>query len=346
MKKAVKKSEYLYIDIVKIIACFLVIVNHTDSAIFLRYGMGPLWFSSIITFFISKMAVPLFMLASGALMLSKEYDYKKIFKKVIKYVLVIIVIYFTYQLSYYIINHQELNIKLFIKNLYNMNAGVPMWYLYYYIAFLLMLPLLQKMVKNMKKQDYWYFFVVSFLVRGGIFILLPFFKKGFIVSDHYLWLFHPFIGLPLMGHYIQNISDIKKNKKNIFSLISVIIIFVMINVFLTYFEYVRTSGVNYLSLDNMSSVLIAIPAIALFVLMKITLENKNSKIIKQIASTTFLIYLIHMLFVENTQNILIGMYGTMNKQIAMYIYEIFIFVISYVTSCIILKIPILNKLFK
>lgn len=70
-------NRKVYLDFLRILACFLVIVNHTNSDIFLNSSIGITWFVSITYFFICKIAVPLFVMISGAVLLGKKDSYKK-----------------------------------------------------------------------------------------------------------------------------------------------------------------------------------------------------------------------------------------------------------------------------
>ena len=74
MKNGIEKNGtyYMYLDILRIIACFLVIVNHTDSRVFLRTSPSETWFLGLTYFFICKAAVPLFLMISGVLLLRKN----------------------------------------------------------------------------------------------------------------------------------------------------------------------------------------------------------------------------------------------------------------------------------
>ena len=80
------KSRKIFIDILRILACFLVIVNHTNSQIFLSVtsvndGIGISYILSMAYFYFSKIAVPIFFMISGALLLNKDYEIKDFIKK-------------------------------------------------------------------------------------------------------------------------------------------------------------------------------------------------------------------------------------------------------------------------
>ena len=82
MKMTTVKSREAFLDVLRIIACFFVIVNHTNSDIFKSATPASLtWFVSLTYFFISKIAVPIFFMISGYLLLNKADGYKKPFKE-------------------------------------------------------------------------------------------------------------------------------------------------------------------------------------------------------------------------------------------------------------------------
>lgn len=69
-----EKSRKIYIDIIKIVAILLVIFNHTGESGFLAYQKQGNIYIQIIEMCITsfcKIAVPLYFMCSGALLLGK-----------------------------------------------------------------------------------------------------------------------------------------------------------------------------------------------------------------------------------------------------------------------------------
>ena len=84
-----------HIDLLKVIAIYLVLLNHTGDLGFsyFRQVTNPVgyWLSLFLTVFI-KVAVPLFFMVSGALLLPKEETIADVIKKrFLKYLLVLVV---------------------------------------------------------------------------------------------------------------------------------------------------------------------------------------------------------------------------------------------------------------
>lgn len=74
-------SATWYLDVLRIVAAFFVIVNHTNSSIFLQGGLEVTTFLSLSWFFCCKCAVPIFFMISGILLLRKKESFTQVFRK-------------------------------------------------------------------------------------------------------------------------------------------------------------------------------------------------------------------------------------------------------------------------
>ena len=76
------KQGYSYnINVLKSIACILVIMNHTSSYLLTNENYLPFY---KIEFVLCRMAVPIFIMCTGYLMYMKELKGKDILKKILK----------------------------------------------------------------------------------------------------------------------------------------------------------------------------------------------------------------------------------------------------------------------
>lgn len=166
MQTTKELPTYSYIYVLKIIACFLVIVNHTNSDIFLSISPSLTWFMSVTYFFVSKIAVPLFLMCSGVTLLEKTDSLQKYFLRISRIILVIIM----FSSIYYIKSVGLLNFSLigFINSIYSKNITGAFWYLYLYLGILIALPFLQKLCKVMSKTDFLHYIFISIIFLGTI----------------------------------------------------------------------------------------------------------------------------------------------------------------------------------
>ena len=96
------KEKNIYLEAMRVIAIFFVIFNHTGSNGYTLFsqepiGSGKFWIYLFISVF-CKFSVPLFFAISGALMLEKQYDHKKLFERIMR----IFIVLFVFSFAYYI----------------------------------------------------------------------------------------------------------------------------------------------------------------------------------------------------------------------------------------------------
>lgn len=158
------KKHYIYLDYVKILACFMVLINHTNSVVFRSTTPSPLWFASISYFFFSKPAVSLFIMASGAVLLSRDSTYGQSMRRVLRIVVILVV----FSLLYYAINGGGFSgLPAFLPSILHSQATNALWYLYLYIGILFMAPVMRLIVKNACKKDIQYLLLISVGVMGA-----------------------------------------------------------------------------------------------------------------------------------------------------------------------------------
>ncbi|CEO32986.1 acyltransferase [Paraclostridium sordellii] len=346
------KERILYYDLIRTIACFLVIVNHTIW-MFGAYNKLPMftWIVSDALFFIAKMAVPLFIMLSGALLLDKEESYKHLaIHKVFKMTFILLVwslIYATYA-KHSILTFGDIfrEIKAIIKQ----PISIHLWYLYMLIGLYIITPFLRKMIKNFTDKDFIIFIIIWILYST----LLPFIGlfKSFEFSKYLaIPFFSGYIGYYIAGFYLDNI-EINKNK----IILSVIIFFtgLIISTYIT-FIMSKVKGTTYMGLDNVRMFPIMLMSLSFFLIVKNLGEKiherlnkeKTKRIIVNISSATFGIYLIHTLLnrmLGNSPLYNIIFSDNINPILGLVIYDILIFLLSYIIISIIRKIPIIKNI--
>ena len=177
------------LDVIRIIACFLVIVEHT----ILQAG-GRL---SYLIYVFSKALVYLFFIISGMVLFKRSYSYREIGKKVAKTMLTIVLVSFYYL---YFIENVPFDFIDYVRRIINYPVSIYLWYLYVMIIVYLSLPLLYKLVNQMEKKDFHYYFLICF----GIYIVMTLLQDlnivpvfGYLVPG----IFVDIYGLLMIGVY-------------------------------------------------------------------------------------------------------------------------------------------------
>lgn len=340
-------KKKLNLEMLRIIACFFVIVNHTIDQVFLSKTPSITWFISLIYFFMSKIAVPLFVMISGAVLLGKQETYKELFKKrILRIILVIIIFSF--------INSLVFNGKLpadiisFLKHIYIQPTPLAYWYLYMYLGLLVMLPIIRKMVSNFENKDYIYFSIIWAIAIGIMPILNKYYNIEYPTYFFEIPIFSGYIIYFILGYFIENKLEEKYINKKIAIILSIFsIICIALSVILTYYEYIYNNN-SYLFMDNIKFITVAVPTIGVFYLCKYKILNKNSNIFEKtvtiIGSCTFGIYLLSEIFVQKLKPIYIYLIEYINPIISIIIIEISIFILGFIITLILKKIPLIKKL--
>lgn len=341
----------IHIEILRIVAIFLVMFNHTSTSGFQYYTTLDFSVSYIVCALCSvfcKVAVPIFLMISGALILNKDYSFKELLIKIIRILIVLLVISLFYYLQS--IQLRQFDIVLFFKTLYSDQIIVPLWYLYAYISFLIMVPFLRILVKNMTEQHYIYLLSIAIIFGIGREIFSAF-TGLWTNSNLAILLINSIIYYPLLGYYIENIIDMSLIKKRQI-IVSIVILLVSgyISVILNYNQIQQTRNIldqSYLATCSY------IQAPIIYIIIKWISGNVNnfnnhfilSKFIYLIGSATFGLYL----FDEFLRTIIYWKIFTIISPFINIIFACFISIICCILLgtpiiLIIKKIPLLKKL--
>lgn len=207
-----KKGKDLDIELMRILAVFFVIFNHTQKYGFQLYSnYWPFDIRFLVYGFasiFSKFSVPLFYMIFGGLMLNREPEsYSKLLRRVGKMAALVFcwsAIYFAVDVG---LGEESFSIPTFFLRLYESTCNFSFWYLYSYLALLMTLPLLQKLAQSLSNRDFLYlfglFFLFSCLIPTGEFFL----GQGQHTLNPRLnpsWLFTGIVIYPLLGYFLRH----------------------------------------------------------------------------------------------------------------------------------------------
>lgn len=297
-----KREENL--DLLKIIACLMVITIHV-SAYYINgyekiggsyFTIGNIWDS------FARPAVPIFVLLSGKYALSNEknikisYYYRKILKNIYISTFIYSILYFIY--SYFLIVVKYI-LNLEIEDRYSpvkqLIIGAPfyhMWYLYMAIGLYLLVPFLIRL--RMKKGEKMFRNIGIFFLILGLTVLffqkyleqINFYNREDILKYlKYFWLFNQFKFISYLGYFILGYS--LKDKKINFKL-GVIVAFIIL---LIMFFIVEITKSQFYYSNNFLFVMLA--SLLLYLSFSNLKINKNIFWIERVTSKTFSIYLLH-----------------------------------------------------
>lgn len=259
---------------------------------------------------LTRINVPLFFMISGALLLNRQEDFSVIFqKRISRFCLVILIFELGINIEKYICaiidgETYDFSLKQFIYELFTEeNVPAAYWYLYAYLGILFMLPFLQRIAKDIQKQDIevlLFLHVVFFSIIPILNILLQISgNENIYISGRFdvpLASSRTFFYL-LLGYYLEYYIDIKKiSKWEIVRLCASASVGILLSCLCTLYEG-KTTGTytqNYVSTFEWITTITAFIIIkyAVIVAFPQLSEGILSKIVSFIGSCTFGVYLL------------------------------------------------------
>lgn len=350
----------LSIEIMRIMACFFVIFNHTSQNGFFLFSVRPIgslqyWIDLFISVF-CKFAVPLFFAISGALLIPKEDSLKKTLWRIIRAIIVLTLFSFLYYFVEVYNGNETFDFSRFLLKLYCSNWNGTYWYLYAYIPFLITLPLLRSFAKGLDSKWFIYMFVIGFLFRRILPVIEYLANEGkYHINDYFgnnlRWIYINIVEFPLLGYFLNcriRSSDITRKQLAIMWTTNVITI--IISSYLTYYKQSKGQGLD----QAFHETFVVINVLSLFLTTKKVFGSKKiniiiSKMICCLGECTFGIYLLHVLILLkwNWTNELWTFFNNklgINQMFTAFIVCFIVMLIGFIPIYILKKLPILKKL--
>ena len=366
-----KNGRRVDFDLLKIIACFCVLVDHTSYKTFLNADINTFtWFASASYFYSSKFAVPVFLMVSGALLLRKNDDYLTVYKRIGRVLLALIIFSYFHYASWFSWS-TIFDFKEFLWRLCTFGNTYSYWYLYMYIGILIMYPMLQRMVSNFSKKDFLYFGFWAYLFLG-IYPLITHFYPELIYktttvgyapligpfNNNYAYsmfiilpIFHVYIAYFITGYFIDNFVDY--NKKLLVVAIAVAILSVGLSVYLTYAENIRLDKsvgkyvffmYNNLFLITCSSLSICVFYIGKCIPHIINFSYCQRKVISYFGMLSFGIYLLGDKFIYWYRDVHQVLLSYTSPLIGLVLYQLIVFLTCMAITMVLIKLPIFRKI--
>jgi surface polysaccharide O-acyltransferase-like enzyme len=355
MNSVFQNKRIVYIDMLRILSIIAVIILHITADLLTRtndFNTTSWWVSNIFNS-VSRFAVPVFFMISGAMILRVEIkSYREFYKKRVLPLLIPLLswsfIYGWYN-QYYILKSNmgvgEFLLDFGYKLLVDRNY-VHLWFLYAIIAIYSTVPLISKLVKSCTEKDIRYYlilwFIVSVIYRFVSEVIFRWTNHYIDISIMNIPMFMGFLGYFILGYYVYN-YDLPIKWKN--SLYNLGFISFFLTPILTYFASKHSGILDEMFYGNYS-ITTFFMAMAMFIYFKekeTSIHDKTNykikKIISSISKASFSIYLIHLL-VELMVTQRIDVESTLLETLLSLLFNIIaIFTISYIA----VKVLNLNK---
>lgn len=355
------KKRIIYLDYLRVLAIFGVLLNHISSN-----WTGGEFLNSLIALgynSLGRIGVPLFLMLTGILLLNNKLPIKDFIKRryprVIIPFLFWIVLFMLYKLFVLQPSLLSGDTVKFIVNCFFTDR----WYVWMILGVYLVIPIFASFIKGTKLEGVKYFLIIWFITTGLITL-----SKTFGFNLHYLDLaiFSGPIGFLMLGYYLHNKKiNISPSKIVIFSLF-IFIIFTLIKTYILHqdltlsfsFRYYIFTVKSHLENDTISIIQIAalfliikyLPMIKSGISQKITkfcTKEKMLLLIISISQASYGIYLCHYFITLTISKILKTYhftYTSLPSIIFVPLLAVSVLLLSYGIMMILNKVPIINKL--
>lgn len=348
------KTEYgkrkVHIDIIRVVAIVLVVLHHMDiTGLYYQNTDNCLTFlcSTAITVLV-QIDVPLFFIVSGALLLNKDEADSVVWKKRIPRMLAVLVIFSALQYFFRIYNGRITNPSLvdFIKRLLSNNIQQTYWFLYAYIAFLIILPIMRRMVKSMTLKDLLFLVILS-LTYDVIVGYLMHYVSWFDVTDAFWDSIRPLMSSLiywLIGGIAEKYYEELQAKRWIRN-ISIIIggIWLLIPAMVSLIGFAQNGLYDTYLIEH---TVVSAPIVVYFALVLFCKESSAPlNCVAKLGKYCFGVYLTEQFLREILNPLYIAMTQHMFGVIASFIFLLVVLLFAFVISFVMKKVPKFRELF-
>lgn len=337
------------LDIIRIISCFFVVVVHIAG-----YGMeikSPDTADFVIRNFViclTRTAVPMFFMISGILFLEKEISIETLYKK---YISRLLLIWISWSSFYAVIDciayakNERVSFGYFMEKL--SESHYHLWFLPALLIAYIFLPILQVLVKYLdeKKVRYLAYLILFFVVlkeTGNIFVENLVWKNFW---EHMQFSVTTGILYFVLGYYIDKVAFRYKKGVCIWAYLAIVSAMALINSYCS-----RISGTFVSITYGYFGAFLLFSSIALFCyfLQRFSAYQPNEKAKKAISilsECTLGIYLIHTLFIEQVYRRIGLVQEKFPSIVVILLFSIMTFVLSFLVTYVVHKIPKIGKFF-
>jgi surface polysaccharide O-acyltransferase-like enzyme len=319
-----------WVDLIRVVGAFLVVVAHISYR-----GGGSVLVSSYY-FVLSRVAVPLFFMVSGYLLLRKEEPYGDFFRK---RALKVFVPFFVWSVIYLLWKREGFDAgfsaKLVVSYLLKILRGPRenhLWFFYALIGLYLFTPILRVFVARASLRDLVYFCGLWFAIVP-IFSFVQEFTP--VRSGFELYFISGYSGYFMLGHLL---GKFQYDRRQLYGLAFLLLIFSIGTTALNYLvksEYF----VSYLSMN-----IVLMTVFAFILLREVEIGDRLNNILVPLSRASFGIYLVHVIVLAELEKLpFVSSWFSAGSSVYMIpLLGLFGFFVSFVLVAVIQKIPVLR----
>ncbi|MBR6257267.1 MAG: acyltransferase [Lachnospiraceae bacterium] len=354
-----KRKRELYFDILWVIAILFLIFSFSDGVnayIDLQMGTLPYYLSLFVALCV-RFPLWLCLMISGAILLDMHEAIKTLWRRRILRVLIILIVFsFLYYLVDCKAGRDTFDLTRFIPDLYNRERITQFWYLYATLGFLVCLPFMRPMVKNMRDEDFIYLIMAVFVLSS----IIPLFNQ-YVLMDRYTynpsfkleWITEVIFIYPVMGYFFHHRMSVDRCKRLALILVPLDILWLAYNTYI-----LSNRGVSmgdYVMYPEYHSSVTMLHCVTLFVTAKALFRRREhrawERVIGSLGGCSLGIYLLHGFFldgrIEIIENVRLAVCGEpegLGKIAAALLWSLIVYLVCYLPVWLLRRIPGLRDL--
>ncbi len=329
----------------------MVIFIHTNNKgplLYLEKRESTFFWFYLFTDVFVRMAVPLFFMASGAVLMGKEESYGTLLKKrFFRFAVVLVVAsVLIYCYRCFRVSNFTFSVSDFLKRLYSGEISTPLWYLYRYLAYILMLPLLRKLAAGMGDREFRWMFWMFALIRSLTYVDFLLWKGTASHESHFAFMINmDYVLYPLMGWYIDSKQrEGKLDGRTALALVAGSALAIGISCFMVYYKCTVLDKWDKATSDSFHNILAFVPTIAIFYVCGLWEQQHRpgprlSRAVTLVGGLTFGIYLLEYPCRRELSMVYDALKPILNSYLASWVWVFAAFVLAGVITFLLKKVP-------
>lgn len=346
-----ESKRIVYFDYLRVISVLSVIILHVAAQNWNNVDTSTFeWNVFNIYDGASRWGVPIFVMISGALFLGREYDLITLYRK---HVLKMVIAFLFWSTTYAVLGTWiEGSEKTGEEILVSIIVGrYHLWFLPMIIGIYMIVPLLNLIVQDYKHALYFLMlsFFFSFLIPQSILVIklhsiglsLTLAKALSNANIHFIV---GFSGYYVLGYILHN-TELKKKQLKIFYILG--FCGLLLTVGATALASIILEEPKEIFYDDFTVNILAI-TIMIFLWAKnyLNLTNlsvKRQRLLLRLSKYSFGIYLVHVLVIDGMKSFFNLTTLSFNAVISVPVISGIVFIISYLLSALLNRIPVINR---
>lgn len=345
-------SRIVKYDLLRIAACFAVVLLHVSNSYWYVVDVESRDFL-IMTIYNSftRFAVPVFFMLSGLFLLDPERELttKKWVLKLVKLAAGFYIWSLFYAFQSVIFNGIRYGFGSVDQEMWSdavarlvMGHG-HMWFLLDLFGFYLLLPVFRKVCEDIRVTAY--FLTLWVLVRFLLVTVFPGIGGGLVmavVTAQHLYILTGYIGYFLAGYFLNKINIPKGGRWTLYAFGAGAMVFTMVKTIVDC-RASQSYDDHWFMPGNVNILIFSTAVFVLFKHMNVPQRIADSKWVRNMAGSTFFVYMIHLFFIEKLS--LLGVRVIAYPVVwSIPIMTVCIFAVSMFLGWIVGKIPVIGKI--